>query len=112
MGITVNARPVYSEDCAANRWHFKEVCVGHARNRTGDVFAHLVAGQHFGALRRTQRPHGSWRKWTAACRSLWSSVAWTEWQYDPLGTEPAGVGKHVRPVRRDVLAEPERARMA
>jgi hypothetical protein len=33
-------------------------------------------------------------------------------RYDPFGTEPASVGEHVRSVRQDVLAEPDRTMMA
>jgi hypothetical protein len=58
---------VYSEDCAANRWHFKEDCVGraHKRHFISGLMAHRVP---FGVaeLARTRTATGPHR--LARCR--------------------------------------------
>ena len=64
MEISANARPVYSEDYAANRWHFKEDCVAvFAASRSKPSMIQYFVIQYAAENRRRRVRHGD-----ALCR--------------------------------------------
>src|SRR6516162_3572821 len=104
MEISANARPVYSEDYAANRWHFKEDCVRRLRR-----FSKQASISAPSTARGVRTVRGGKR--TAVQVNAVEGGMESECCGVRVSTRSprhrAGVGKDVRPVRRDVLAEPD-----